>query len=153
MSVVTLTYPLHPGEAELIAWSVALADRDASVSRQPERGVNVTVWIDGVDVVEAVPAARRVAASVIDADPIGVSSLDDDEYERMADAPTLPRLLSAPDVADVLGVSRQRVHQLRTMAAFPAPVVELRTGPIWDARAIDRFDRDWKRKPGRPAAS
>jgi predicted DNA-binding transcriptional regulator AlpA len=40
--------------------------------------------------------------------------------------------MGAAEVAEVLGVSRQRVHILRqTYADFPAPVAELSRGPIW----------------------
>ena len=55
---------------------------------------------------------------------------------------------SAPGIFG--GISRQRVHQLRSHDAFSAPLVELSTGPIWGARAIEKFAQGWARKVGRP---
>lgn len=64
----------------------------------------------------------------------------------------MPELMSAAEIADELGVSRQRVHQLRELAAFPAPLADLRGGVVWDAAAIRKFAQEWERKPGRPRA-
>jgi hypothetical protein len=62
----------------------------------------------------------------------------------------MPELMSAAEIAVELGVARQRVHQLRSTAAFPAPLAELRGGAVWDAAAVRKFAREWERKPGRP---
>lgn len=68
--------------------------------------------------------------------------------------PDTPRLLAATDVAELLAVSRQRVHQLHSEhPQFPAPYTRLGSGPIWTLPAIERFARVWTRKPGRPAAT
>jgi prophage regulatory protein len=41
-------------------------------------------------------------------------------------------LIGAAEIADLLGISRQRVHQLAsTDATFPRPVAELSAGKIW----------------------
>lgn len=45
----------------------------------------------------------------------------------------------------MLGVSRQRVHQLTARADFPDPVVVLAGGNIWERRAIS----DWIEARGR----
>ena len=50
----------------------------------------------------------------------------------------------------MLGVTRQRVHQLSRLRGFPAPLVQVRMGLLCDERAIARFEREWNRKPGRP---
>ena len=64
--------------------------------------------------------------------------------------PVSPELLSAADVADVLDVSRQRVHQLATShPRFPEPYVRLATGPIWTLPVIEHFRDTWDRRPGR----
>ncbi|GAB4621016.1 hypothetical protein MOKP38_45590 [Mycobacterium avium subsp. hominissuis] len=59
-------------------------------------------------------------------------------------------MMRAAEIADELGVRRQRVHQLRHLAAFPAPLAELRGGAVWDAAAVRKFADNWTRKPGRP---
>ena len=51
----------------------------------------------------------------------------------------------------MLGITRQRVHQLwRDRKDFPEPVYELRTGPLWMRAGIKAFADRWERKPGRP---
>ena len=59
-----------------------------------------------------------------------------------------------PEVAEILGVSRQRVHQLiQAYDDFPAPEAELAVGRIWKRAVILEWARDHPRKPGRPAGS
>jgi hypothetical protein len=73
-------------------------------------------------------------------------------YEAEAERPDTPELLAATDVAGLLGVSRQRVHQLHNEhPQFPAPYVQLGSGPIWTKPAIEHFAEVWIRKPGRPS--
>jgi hypothetical protein len=70
-----------------------------------------------------------------------------------AEAATMPELMSAAEIAELLRISRQRVHQLRRTAAFPAPLADLRGGAVWDAAAVRKFAEEWLRKPGRPAGA
>jgi hypothetical protein len=80
--------------------------------------------------------------------------VSEDLAEREALEPDTPELLAATDVAELLGVSRQRVHQLSgERADFPAPCARLGSGPIWTRPAIEAFDRAWTRKAGRPATA
>ncbi|MDP9225470.1 MAG: hypothetical protein M3P18_16835 [Actinomycetota bacterium] len=60
------------------------------------------------------------------------------------------RYAGLSEVADLLGVSRQRVAQLRTKRGFPAPIAELRSGPVWDVSSLGLFLAEWDRRPGRP---
>jgi hypothetical protein len=64
--------------------------------------------------------------------------------------PLLPELVSAPEAADILGVSAQRVHQIAAENTdFPEPAYELRAGKLWLRAAIQAF-AERKRMPGRP---
>jgi predicted DNA-binding transcriptional regulator AlpA len=82
---------------------------------------------------------------------VGVETLEQAEYDRRAEEPSMPKLVSAPEVAEMLGVSRQRVHQLLSEnRRFPEPLLRLGAGPLWVADAVRRFDEQWDRKPGRP---
>ena len=55
-------------------------------------------------------------------------------------------LLGTTEVAALLGLSRQRVHQLATDdPGFPAPAVRLAAGPVWEREAIE----GWARSAGR----
>ena len=61
-------------------------------------------------------------------------------------------LVGVAEIADLLGVSRQRVHAIvRAYDDFPAPVAELSAGKIWlRFDVIDWIDRHPDRRPGRP---
>lgn len=59
---------------------------------------------------------------------------------------TDPDLIGVHEIAQLLGVSRQRVDELaRTRPDFPKPVAHLRAGRIWRRRDIE----SWARKTGR----
>ncbi len=60
------------------------------------------------------------------------------------------RYAGVSEVAALIGVSRQRVAELRAKPGFPAPVAELSAGPIWKVSSVNRFLREWERRPGRP---
>src|SRR5215207_5014425 len=54
-------------------------------------------------------------------------------------------LMGSSEIATLLGVSRQRVHQLAQREDFPVPVARLAAGPIWESADIER----WARESGR----
>jgi predicted DNA-binding transcriptional regulator AlpA len=101
----------------------------------------------------AIELAEKLAAHAgVHADLASLIVETEEQAERRALTPDTPELLAATDVADLLGVSRQRVHQLATdRADFPKPYARLGSGPIWTRPAIEAFDKLWTRKPGRPA--
>jgi hypothetical protein len=71
-----------------------------------------------------------------------------------------PELVGAAEIGRLLGVSRQRVHQLlggpvvEGRPPIPEPVAELACGMIWLKSDWVRFSETWNRAPGRrPRAS
>jgi predicted DNA-binding transcriptional regulator AlpA len=54
-------------------------------------------------------------------------------------------LVGVAEVADMLGLSRQRVHQLAAQQDFPPPVASLSAGLIWRRDDIRR----WAKRVGR----
>ncbi len=51
-------------------------------------------------------------------------------------------VVGAPEVAQLLGVSRQRVYQLiESYEDFPAPLARLAVGRIWSRAAIEEWNR------------
>jgi len=75
---------------------------------------------------------------------------NDAALEREITTPNLPELVGLTEIAWILGVSKQRVGQLRERDDFPKPVAELRSGPVWARPMLDRFIDDWPRRSGRP---
>ncbi len=84
--------------------------------------------------------------------PVGrLEALRQDVLDAENERPTLPALVSAPEAAEILGVSAQRVHELAAASPrFPEAAYELRTGKLWLRDAVHAFGRRWERKPGRP---
>ena len=63
------------------------------------------------------------------------------------------RLGGVTEVADELGISRQRVAELRERPEFPGPIAEIAAGPIWDLDEIEAWLSSgcYSKRPGRPA--
>ena len=149
---ISLTYELDLDFKAFEELADTLDKIDASVFNLREGRIVVTWWTEAPSAVKASMLGAERVGNIVHLEPVAIEALTIDDYEHQADEPTLPHLVSAPEIGDMLGgISRQRVHQLRALNSFPAPLVELRTGPIWDAEAIERFAREWTRKPGRPA--
>ncbi len=116
-----------------------------------------TVSVQAADAREAVGSGTRIIekmaaeAGMPPWPAVRVEAVDQDVLEKENERPTLPQLVSVPEVAEVLGVSAQRVHELaRGTRGFPLPVYELRTGKLWLRDAIVAFSERRDRKPGRP---
>lgn len=98
--------------------------------------VDVTVHAPiTMDIWDAGRKLSDVAEQVTGARPTGVEVISESELLRRAGEATMPELMSAAEIGQELGVSRQRVHKLRSMSGFPAPLAELRGGAVWDAAA------------------
>jgi hypothetical protein len=57
----------------------------------------------------------------------------------------LMRLAGRTEIAEMLGVSRQRARDLTDRADFPAPIAEMRRGPIWKVSDVEA----WAKRVGR----
>lgn len=54
-------------------------------------------------------------------------------------------LMGLTEIANFLGVSRQRAHQLSKSDGFPEPAAVLAAGPVWETTAVE----NWAREAGR----
>ena len=123
----------------------------------PDRaGIRVSAYVESEDPWDAGAKVMPVLEDWLRRHGLGplrrakLRVLSEEDYDAEATRPDTPELLSAADVADVLDVSRQRVHQLATShPRFPEPYVRLATGPIWTLPVIERFRDTWDRRPGR----
>jgi hypothetical protein len=118
----------------------------ATISTQASGAVEATVYGSGL--IEKMAGKADMPAWPV----VRAEAIRQDALEAENSRPTLPELVSAPEAADILGVSSQRVHELAaSKAEFPEPMYELRTGKLWLRDAIEAFGRRWERKPGRPS--
>lgn len=150
--VITFRFDVDPSIETMDEWESRLESFDAAVARIPGGGIDVTVYSPGdLTMFDAINKTINEVAHVVQSGPpVGLEVVTEAEHARRAEAPTMPELMSAAEIADELGVRRQRVHQLRRNPAFPAPLAELRGGAVWDAAAMRRFKEEWGRKAGRP---
>jgi len=57
-------------------------------------------------------------------------------------------VVGAPEIAQMLGVSRQRVYQLMdAYDDFPAPVATLAVGRIWSRAEVEEWNRSHGERP------
>jgi hypothetical protein len=81
---------------------------------------------------------------------ITMSAITFAEQDRLLDEPAFPKLVGIAEIAELLGVSRQRASELQTRPGFPAAVAKLKSGPVWRKGDLSRFADTWERKSGRP---
>jgi hypothetical protein len=79
-----------------------------------------------------------------------VTILSEAELDASISVPNFPLLLGVSELADTLGVSKQRASELARVDSFPQPVVMLASGPVWTEPTIRRYVESWARRPGRP---
>jgi hypothetical protein len=54
------------------------------------------------------------------------------------------------EIAEILGVSKQRAHQIADDDGFPAPLTEDFRGRLWDRREVLAWAKTWRsEKPWR----
>ncbi len=57
-------------------------------------------------------------------------------------------VVGVPEIAEMLGVSRQRVYQLmETYDDFPDPIATLAVGRIWSRAAVEEWNRMYGERP------
>lgn len=139
-----------------------LADRldamDGSAANIPHGRFTITLWVDDEDSPLEAEARSLMKAQQVSRDyglgeeVVAVEAMTEHEFDQRAETPNYPELVSAAEAGEVLGVSRQRVHQLASAHSdFPVPLYELGAGKLWTRAAMEGFARRWTRKPGRPA--
>jgi hypothetical protein len=100
----------------------------------------------GVDTIEKAAQTAGVPAWPV----VAVRAVVAGELDAVLSTPNFPEVVGTTEVTELLGVSRQRLHDLRTAGRFPLPIADLAGGPIWLQSTVDAFLEAWDRKPGRP---
>lgn len=146
--VVTLTFETaEPVTVEALERAAAVGGAASAVG---DRQIETTITVHAAGPAEAIEAAA--AALMVRGAVVGAEVITEEEADRHLDAPPFPELAGVGEVAEMLGISRQRVHILRKRHDFPAPVQTLGGGPIWRKGDLTTFAGGWQRKAGRPAA-
>jgi len=57
-----------------------------------------------------------------------------------------PKTVRLMEIAELLGVSKQRAHQLAGEPEFPDPVAEEGRGRLWDRREVRAWAKGWRRE-------
>lgn len=70
--------------------------------------------------------------------------MEEDSPLAMSRCIPVEDILGTSEVAEVLCVSKQRIHSLRQMKEFPEPVVQLASTPLWDRKDVVSFLAIWK---------
>jgi hypothetical protein len=133
---------------DLLAEPVSYRDRRLSTT--------ITIAADDIYPPTAIADAGAELAKALQkiktrGDVTAIEALTFAEQDRRLALPAFPQLAGISEVAEILGVSRQRASTLQTRAGFPAPVAVLASGPVWRAGDLGTFLETWSRKPGRPA--
>lgn len=72
-----------------------------------------------------------------------------DLFDADLERPQIPELVGSQEAVALLGVTRQRFHELRQSGRFPAPLFELAATPVWVRSGVEAFVERWDRRPGR----
>jgi hypothetical protein len=131
-----------------------LSQDSAAVSYLPDR-YSVRLSVQADDIRGAVQEAiQRVSAAVersgLPSWPfVQVTAQTAEELDRDLAHPTIPELLGVAELAERLGVTKQRASNLAKDSCFPKPLTVLASGPIWAESTVARYTATWARRPGR----
>jgi len=135
--------------AELLseyAAAVAVAGAALSVTLTVEAATARSALAEAEDVVAERLGRLRVRVAGLDAAEV----LTTEEQDRRLAEPVLPRLAGVTEVAELLGVTRQRASALTMHPEAPTPVARLASGPVYVWNSWQRFAETWPRRAGRP---
>lgn len=146
-----------PGPTDAAIWALLdlLVGRVPVASHGPDR-YTVRFCVETDDAAKAVASARKIfgeivkAAGLPDWPIVHTEASTMEELERENSIPNYPTLLGVKELADLLGVSKQRVWELRNTKGFPQPLTNLASTPVWTESSVQHFLEEWRRKPGRP---
>lgn len=148
--------PLDLDEDRIDELTALLQDHAATVTAAADRwGAVVSVHADyvGRAVGRALAAVRWAGqrAAMPDWPITEIRAVRTDVLDVENATSTLPDLVSGNEAAEILGVTRQRVHQLaHEHRDFPEPAYRLGVGSLWFRSAVEQFGRTWERRTGRP---
>jgi hypothetical protein len=142
--------------AALRAFAAAVEPYHASVSGT-ERSWSARISVEAVGAADG--AALGVALVLLLARQaelpewpiVRAEAVREDVFVEDLAQPQLPDLVSAPEAAELLQVSVERLQQLAAdHRDFPPPAYELAAATLWLRPAIVTFSEHWERERGTP---
>lgn len=112
--------------------------------------VYATATVEAVSLRDAINTMLEAVETAAGVEADGLEVLRAAEFERQLNRPNLPELVGLADIAEMLGVSRQRAAQIAEKPDFPPTVMQLRSGPMRVRRQVQRWATNRNPKPGRP---
>jgi hypothetical protein len=73
-----------------------------------------------------------------------------EDLDRRVLESNAPDLVGVHEIAELLGVTKQRASDLASSDGFPRSVANLASGRVWRKSDIARYTQAWPRKRGRP---
>jgi len=123
-----------------------LADYFPVISLGP-KDVTFRLTVSAVTPEEALTRAIQVVGAGV---YLSINVMTVDELEREIEKPTVPDLVSAAEIGEMAGVSRQRADQWADSSDFPPPAVTTRAGRLWLRVSVNRWLERTPRRVGRP---
>jgi hypothetical protein len=93
---------------------------------------------------QATLEALRVAGAAVAAKPVRILVMSGEDFVNDVQTALMAvDLLGVAEIAQLFGVSRQRVNQLIGRPDFPVPVARLLSGPVFTKPAVEAFEKRW----------
>lgn len=143
-------------EEVIEALFVDLEDCSPSVAIAPNGNLSVRLFVqaDNVQhgVTTAIATVQSAAAShhIAPATVAAVEVITEAELDRRLAEPAVPTLAGLAEIAEILGVTKQRAQKVAGLPAFPPAVQPLMAGPVYVRDQVIAFETSWVRTTGRP---
>lgn len=147
---ITYTGTVTPDDTEQAATTLA-AHSPAFTINQDGNGGSVALFVDADRATDASTLALDLASPLLgDREVVGIEAQTEDAFFAALDRPAFPEVVGYAEIADMAGLSRQRVRQLAGSDGFPAAVIETAQGPLMPRAAAEHWVRTRRARVGRP---
>lgn len=112
----------------------------------------LALFIDNRETVDGAlqEAARLVTAALPGVVVVGCEVQTEARFLAGLEQPVYPPVVGYAEIAELAGLSRQRVRQLASSEGFPAPVIVTAQGPLFPQAAAAQWVARRRPRTGRP---
>lgn len=123
-------------------------DDDERPGYSPHYAVNLTV--EEASLRQAIATALRRVEDATGVKASGVEAIPRHQVARRLERPAFPELVGTHEIAEILGVTRQRAAKIAEQPGFPGPVITTKNGSLRVRAAVEAWAENTPRRPGRP---